>query len=677
MEVKKLKVYKHGEILQGEYQSCGERFGFLLTDEFHEDIYISERDRLNAVNGDIVEVKVIRSFYGRHRNEGIVKRVISRASDTFVGTFKRMRFGGEVEPLDEKVPMIIDVLEEDTKNAQTGERVVVKIDRWPGKRSNAQGKIIEIIGYEGDSGVDIDTIIAQHRLPHVFSESVINEVNALSDKIVLEENIEDYRHQKLITIDGADSKDLDDAVFCEKKENGNYILGVHIADVSRYVQKASDLDKEAYNRGTSVYLSDRVIPMLPVRLSNDLCSLNANEDRYAMSCIMEITQDGKVKTKKITPSIIRVARRCTYPEINQAFEEKLVSEELKPFMPMLSDLKECTDLIRKERIQRGALEFDFPEYKVILDKDGHPLRIEKRIRGMSERMIEDAMIAANESVARFLQKTGNTSVYRIHENPDDEKIKNLKKLIEILGLPIKLPEKIEPKDLQKVLEYVENKDIEYAIQTMTLRSLPQACYSTENEGHFGIASTCYTHFTSPIRRYPDLMVHRLIKDALFKQKSKAQKKKETEFLIKAVEHCSETEQNATQTERDVTELKTTEYMIPFVGEPFDAQITGITAFGIFVGIQNGAEGLVHVSNMEDDEYIYNEETMTLKGKYNGNVYRLGMPIRVTLVKADMERKELDFVIGEINSPLDLFEEKSLKRKNENKKRKNKSKKFKR
>lgn len=671
MKNKNLKTYKHGETVQGTYQACANRFGFLLTDEFHEDIYISEADRLNAVNGDTVEVKVIKSFYGRHKNEGIVKRIISRATNIFIGTFKKMRFGGEVEPLDEKIPIIIDVLDEDTKNAQTGERVIVEVERWPGKRANAQGKIIEIIGYEGDAGVDIDTIVAQHGLPHIFGDDVIKEADSLNEKIVLEENLEDLRNLKMITIDGADSKDLDDAVYCEKKENGNFILSVHIADVSRYVKKGGLLDKEAYKRGTSVYLSDRVIPMLPFKLSNDLCSLNANEERYAISCIMEVTKEGKVKTKKITPSIIRVAKRCTYPEINQALEEKLVSEELKPFMEMLSNMFECTTLLRKERTQRGALDFDFPEYKVILDKEGHPLRIEKRIRGISEKMIEDAMIAANEAVARFLQKTGNTSVYRIHENPDEEKIKNLKKLIEILGIPVKLPENLKPQDLQKLLKYVKNKDIEYAIQTMTLRSLPQACYRTENEGHFGIASNCYTHFTSPIRRYPDLMVHRLIKDALFKQKSKVEKKRDTEFLIKAVEHCSEAEQNATQTERDVTDLKTTEYMKPFIGEVFDAQITGVTTFGIFVGLENGAEGLVHVMNMEDDEYIYIEETMTLKGKYGGKIYRLGMPLKVTLVKADTERKELDFIIGEINSPLDLFTEKNTISKKTNKRKNNK------
>ena len=673
MERKILKVYKPGAIVEGIYQSCGDKFGFLITDEFHEDVYISKSDRLNALNGDTIEVKIIFSYYGRHRNEGAVKRIIARANDTFTGTFKKTRFGGEVEPLDAKIPIIIDVLDGDTKNAQTGQRVTVKIDRWPGRRSNAQGVITEILGYEGDAGVDIDTIIAEHRLPHIFGNKVLEEANSLSEKIIPERNIEDYRNLQLITIDGADSKDLDDAVHCEKTENGNFILGVHIADVSRYVKKAGELDKEAYKRGTSVYLSDRVIPMLPFKLSNDLCSLNANKDRYAVSCIMEVTREGKIKTKKITPSIIRVSRRCTYPEINQIFEENIISEELKPFVPMLSDFRECTEILRKERIQRGALEFDFPEYKVILDKEGKPLRIEKRIRGISERMIEDAMIAANETVARFLKKTGNTSVYRIHEIPDNDKIKNLRKLMEVCAIPIKIPEKVQPEDLQKLLRYVKDKDIEYAIQAMTLRSLQQARYSTENEGHFGIASTCYTHFTSPIRRYPDLMVHRLIKDALTKQKSKSEREKETEFLVKAVEHCSETEQNATQTERDVTDLKITEYMTAFVGEPFDAQITGVTSFGIFVGLENGAEGLVHVNDMEDDEYVYMEDTMLLKGKYSGKTYHLGMPLKVTLVKADTEKKELDFIIGELKSPLDMFNEQNTKTNTKKKKKKVKNK----
>lgn len=651
-EKKTLLSYKPGTILQGVYKSYG-RFGFLITDDDHEDVYISDRDHLNAVNNDTVEVKTMKSETGRHNTEGRVMKVLERANDTFVCTYEMLKDGGEAVPIDEKVDMYIEIPEGQEMDATTGARVIVEVTRWPGEWTDAEGRVTEVIGYKGDKGLDIDIIVAQHRLPHEFSEKVLDEAENLPRDIRMEKGLTDFRALPIVTIDGPDSKDLDDAVYCEKKANGHFELSVHIADVSRYVTKGSLLDDEAYRRGTSVYLADRVIPMLPFQLSNDLCSLNHDEDRYAMSCVMDVSPDGKVKTELVTPSIVRVARRCNYPEINKAFHEGIMPEDLSHFMPMLQDLKECADALRTDRTRRGALDFDFPEYKVILDEEGTPLRIEKRIRSDAEKMIEDAMIAANEAVARFLEKTGHTSIYRVHEHPDEEKLNSLKRLIAIMGLDLSIPKDPEPKDIQKLLETVKGEDIEAVVQVMTLRSLPQACYSTENAGHFGIASECYTHFTSPIRRYPDLMVHRLIRQAISDGLSKAELKKQTEFLLRAADHCSETEQNATDTERDVDDLKMTEYMVPFVGEPFDAHVTGITRFGAFVGLDNGVEGLVHIDSMDDDEYIYQEDTMTLKGRFSGTTYSMGMPVRVTLVKADKERREVDFIMGEIHSPLNL------------------------
>ena len=651
-EKKTLLSYKPGVILQGVYKSYG-RFGFLLTDEDHEDVYIADGDQLNAVNNDTVEVKTMKSLSGRHNTEGRVVKVLERANDTFVCTYEMLSDGGEAVPIDEKVDMVIFIPEGQELEATTGARVIVEVTRWPGEWTDAEGRVTEVIGYKGDKGLDIDIIVAQHRLPHEFSEKLLDEAENLPRDIRPGKGVKDFRDLPIVTIDGPDSKDLDDAVYCVRKENGHFALGVHIADVSCYVTKGSLLDEEAYHRGTSVYLADRVIPMLPFQLSNDLCSLNHDEDRYAMSCVMDVAPDGTVKTEEITPSVVRVARRCNYPEINKAFTEGLAPEDLKPFLPMLEDLKDCAACLRTNRTKRGALDFDFPEYKVILDEEGVPLRIEKRIRGEAEKMIEDAMIAANEAVARFLEKTGHTSIYRVHDHPDADKLNSLKRLIEIMGLSIKIPKDPEPKDMQKLLESVKGEDIEAVVQVMTLRSLPQACYSIENKGHFGIASTCYTHFTSPIRRYPDLMVHRLIRQALSDELNKAQLKRQTEFLLRAADHCSETEQNATDTERDVDDLKMTEYMVPFVGEPFDAHVTGITRFGIFVGLDNGVEGLIHVDSMDDDEYIYQEDTMTMKGRFSGNTYAMGMPVRVTLVKADKERKEVDFIMGEIHSPLNL------------------------
>lgn len=651
-EKKTLLSYKPGTILQGVYKSYG-RFGFLITDDDHEDVYISDRDHLNAVNNDTVEVKTMKSETGRHNTEGRVMKVLERANDTFVCTYEMLKDGGEAVPIDEKVDMYIEIPEGQEMDATTGARVIVEVTRWPGEWTDAEGRVTEVIGYKGDKGLDIDIIVAQHRLPHEFSEKVLDEAENLPRDIQMEKGLTDFRKLPIVTIDGPDSKDLDDAVYCEKKANGHFELSVHIADVSRYVTKGSLLDDEAYRRGTSVYVADRVIPMLPFQLSNDLCSLNHDEDRYAMSCVMDVSPDGKVKTELVTPSIVRVARRCNYPEINKAFHEGIMPEDLSHFMPMLEDLKACADALRADRTRRGALDFDFPEYKVILDEEGTPLRIEKRIRSDAEKMIEDAMIAANEAVARFLEKTGHTSIYRVHEHPDEEKLNSLKRLIAIMGLNLSIPKDPEPKDIQKLLETVKGEDIEAVVQVMTLRSLPQACYSTENAGHFGIASECYTHFTSPIRRYPDLMVHRLIRQAISDGLSKAELKKQTEFLLRAADHCSETEQNATDTERDVDDLKMTEYMVPFVGEPFDAHVTGVTRFGVFVGLDNGVEGLVHIDSMDDDEYMYQEDTMTLKGRFSGTTYSMGMPVRVTLVKADKERREVDFIMGEIHSPLNL------------------------
>lgn len=665
--LEKLLTYKPGTILQGTYKAYGNRFGFVLTDEKYEDIYIAEKDAGSAVNNDIVEVEIMKSKTGRHSTEGRIIHVITRANTTVVGTYEMTRYGGEVIPVDEKINMLIEIPSGQECQAVTGARVVVQVTKWPGRYTNAEGKIIEIIGYKGDKGLDIDIIVAQHKIPHVFNTDVMKEAAALCQDIFLEKNMADFRVQELVTIDGSDSKDLDDAIYCELKDNGHYRLGVHIADVSRYVKPRSALDKEAYQRGNSVYLADRVIPMLPFELSNDLCSLNEGKERYAISCIMDVDPNGIVTLEKITPSIIKVARRCTYPEINQAFDEGIVSDGLQKFLPMLTVFKECTHLLRKQREGRGALTFDFPEYKVALDEKGAPLRIIKRERGEAERMIEDAMIAANETVASFITRENFTAVYRVHDQPNQEKLDILRQMINILGINIKIPADVKPKDMQQLLEFVKGKDIAAVIEVMALRSLPQACYSTENVGHFGIASSCYTHFTSPIRRYSDLLVHRLIKQLLYKKLRKSEQEKQMEFLKKAVDHISMTEQNATDAERETTELKMTEYMEPFVGEPFDAHITGVTKFGVFVGLENGVEGLVHISTMNDDEYVYNEESMQLTGRFNGVQYSLGMPVRVTLIKADKDKHEIDFIMGEIHSPLQLEKSNRKKKKPHSKK----------
>lgn len=659
MERKELLSYAPGSVVEGIYKSYGARFGFLITDKDHEDVYIAERDRGTAVNNDSVVVKIRKGApNGRHSVEGRVMNVTARANATVVGTYELLSDIGLVHPIDEKINMEVEVPFGDDLDATTGARVVVEVTKWPGQWTPAEGKIVEIIGYEGDRGVDIDVIVAQHHISHEFSDALMAEADALPREVAVEKETADFRDVPMVTIDGADSKDLDDAVYCEKRENGHFMLGVYIADVSRYVRRGMLLDDEAYERGNSTYLADRVIPMLPFQLSNDLCSLNAGVERYAMACLMDVSPEGRVTTERITPAVIRVARRCNYEEINKAWDEGVAPDNLKPFLPMLANLLDCAKALRKDREKRGALAFEFPEYKVVLDEDGKPLRIITRIRGESEKMVEDAMIAANEAVARFLRDTGNTSVYRVHSHPDPDRIEALKKLTAILGIDAKLPDDPKPKDMQHLIDSVKGKPEAAVIEVMTLRSLPQACYSIENEGHFGIASECYTHFTSPIRRYPDLMVHRLIRQALFEKPSEKALAKNAAFLEKASTHSSQTEQVSVETERDVTSLKMTEYMEPFVGEAFDGHVTGVTSFGIFVGLDNGVEGLVRL-DMLDDEYEYQEDTMTLKGLHSGKIYALGMPARVTLIRADKTKREVDFAMGEISSPLDL--EKKVKK----------------
>ena len=424
-----------------------------------------------------------------------------------------------------------------------------------------------------------------------------------------------------------------------------------------YVLSVQAIHNQPKKRGTSVYLVDRVVPMLPEVLSNGICSLNAHEDRYAMTCMMEIDKDGKVVNYRIRPSIIHVGRRCSYKEVYKALEENIIPHDLQDFMPMLHDLAEISKILNRMRRRRGALDFDFPEYKVLLDHDGTPLRIVKRDRTMAERLIEECMLIANETVATHLKNTHRTSVYRIHENPSEEKLDLFQKVLNYLGQNLVLSaDGVTPRDFQKILDVVKGQDIEQVAQIMTLRSMQQAKYSINNVGHFGLASTCYTHFTSPIRRYPDLMVHRLLKADMHWKNGYSKRDVDEAFLAGAVEHSSIQEQVATEAERDTVDLKKTQYMVPFVGEVFEGTISSITSFGMFVELENGIDGLVHMSMMNDDYYFFDEEHFVLVGKRTGKTYHLGEKVTVTLVKADVEKKQIDFVLGEVNNLMAIQEQ---------------------
>lgn len=638
-------VKKEG--FEGIYKGYRKNYGFVLATDGKGDIYIAEENRNGAMNDDRVAVRLLDKGSTFRKREGRILKVLERANTTVVGTFERQKKFGFVTPDDERLGADIYIPLEASLEARSSAKVLVEITSWPDGVHKAEGKIIEVLGYEGDEGLDINCIMAEHKIPFAFPPEVEKAADALDMTVVPGNGRIDYRQLETITIDGEDAKDLDDAISLQVLENGHYELGVHIADVSHYVESGGIIDEEAYKRGTSVYLVDRVIPMLPKVLSNGICSLNAGEDRYAMSCVMEIDKEGTVLNKTISPSIIHVDRRCNYREVFKALTEEVIPEDLLPFMPLLRHLEKLAEILRAMRYRRGALDFDFPEYKILLDHSGKPLQIVQRDRTIAERMIEEAMLIANETVATYLAKTGNPSVYRIHELPKEEKLKALQVVVNYLGGMARFGEDVSPRELQAFLETVKDSEVETIAQMMTLRAMQQARYSTINMGHFGLASECYTHFTSPIRRYPDLMIHRLIKKTMNWSDGYRKRDGAEDYLVKAAAHSSIQEQVAVKAERDTDDLKKAQYMLPFVGQVFEAKVNSLTPFGMFVEIDNGIDGLVHINTMEDDDYFFNEEQFLMVGRRTGKVYHLGEKVTVTLAKVDVSRHEIDFILGEI------------------------------
>ena len=638
----------------GIYKGYTATFGFVLCEDFQDDIYIAEQNRHTAMNNDKVAVRIIQSGGSRHKREGEIVRIIERANKTIVGTFERQKHCGFVRPDDERIREDIYIPLDKTGGARSSARVLAAITQWPEEGRKAEGEITEVLGYDGDKDLDIKVIMARHGLPFSFPKDVEAEAERIDKHVAWEEGRRDYRDRQLITIDSEDAKDLDDAIDVVKLPNGNFRLGVYIADVSYYVRPHTALDDEAYNRGTSVYLVDRVIPMLPTALSNDICSLNAGQDRYSMTCVMEIDPSGKVVGADIGPAVICVKRRCNYKEIKQALVDDIIPDDLQPFMPMLRVLEELAGILKAMRLRRGAIDFDFPEYKIILDTDGKPLRLERRERTIAEQIVEESMLIANETVASYLRDSGNPSVYRIHEVPEPERLEMMRTVLGAFALPVPSGDDVKPGDFQKLLKQSKGTDAELVVQTIALRSMQQARYSTNNAGHFGLASSCYTHFTSPIRRYPDLMVHRLIRQYQAEGKlSEREAEQSLAYHAAAADLASTRERVAVEAERETDDLKKAQYMLPFIGQPFDAHVTGITSFGVFVGLDNGIEGLVHISLLTDDDYEFDESTYTLRGRLGGNVIRLGDPMQVTLAKVNVEKCEIDFVPGTVDSLEDL------------------------
>ena len=639
-------------LVVGMLQGNQAGFGFILPDkEELPDVYIPAGQMNGAMHGDHVVARLLKG--GGRSREGEIIRILKRRSPLIVGRYESGRQYGFVIPDDQRIFHDIFIPKKKTKKTtklKNGMKVQVKITRWPEKRRNPEGEVVEILGFPGDREVDTLAIIKKYELPERFPPEVLREIKALNRNIGREDlqGREDLRDLPLVTIDGADAKDLDDAVSLRRSDKG-WELVVHIADVGHYVQEGSALDREAFNRGTSIYLVDRVIPMLPPELSNDICSLNKGSDRLARSVIMELDEDGNVINYRFAAGVIRVRERLTYDELYAILEEKddQLRERYREFVPMFEEMAALAGVLRKKRLKRGAIDFNLPEVQVVLADDGKPLEIKKRPRTIAEQIIEEFMLVCNETVAEHFYHLQLPFIYRVHERPAEEKIVQFREFIHNLGYSLKgKPERIHPRVLQELLGEVENRPEERVVNTMLLRAMKQARYSPQRSLHFGLAAEYYTHFTAPIRRYPDLVIHRLIQEYLQGMPKQKRLKRINKFVAEAAERASLRERVAMEAERESTDMKMIEFMSDKIGEEFPAVISGVTAFGLFAELDNLVEGLIHVSSMDDDYYHFHEDKMALIGERSGRTYRIGMPVRVILKRADKENRQIDFILAE-------------------------------
>lgn len=637
-------------LIKGKLQGHAKGFAFLIPDEEGErDIYIGQSDLNGAMNGDTVIARRSHESSGQ-RPEGTVIRIIERGTTRVVGTYSASRQFGFVIPDDQRLPHDIFIPKESANGAADGHKVVVEITKYPEGRMSAEGIVVQILGHKNDPGVDILSIIYKHGLPLEFPDEVIDEAKAAPDEIDQKEleGRRDLRDETIVTIDGEDAKDLDDAVHVVELDNGNYKLGVHIADVSNYVKEGSKLDEEAYDRGTSVYLVDRVIPMLPHRLSNGICSLNPQVDRLTISCEMEITPAGKVVGHSIFPSVIRTTERMTYTNVRKILlkEDEEVLEQYKDLVPFFEKMGKLASILTEKRRQRGAIDFDFTEAKILVGPDGAPAEVVVRERSVAERLIEEFMLAANETIAEHFHNLELPFIYRIHESPQIDKLQKFFDFAVNFGYVVQgQVDEIHPRTLQSLLEKVKGEPEEAIISTVMLRSMQQAKYYPESLGHFGLSTDFYTHFTSPIRRYPDLIVHRLIRKYLFnKQTDEKTQRKWDRVLPEIAKHTSERERRAVDAERETDDLKKAEYMLDKIGETYEGVVSGVTNFGLFVELPNTIEGLVHISYLTDDYYHFHEDQMALIGERTGTVFRIGDEIDVRVVQVNLEERSIDFEV---------------------------------
>ncbi|OCL25402.1 ribonuclease R [Orenia metallireducens] len=637
-------------MISGRLQGHAKGFAFLIPDNPNEeDIYIHANDLKGAMHNDKVLVRKFNKADGRS-SSGEVVRVLERSNKKIVGRYEDSKNFGFVVPDDNRISYDVFIPQSKTKGAKEGQKVVVEISKWPEKRRNPEGEVVEVLGYQGEPGVDIEAIIKKLELPEYFPEDVRREVEAIPDDIPQEEveRRRDLRGLKMVTIDGEDAKDFDDAISIERLDDGKVRLGVHIADVTHYVRRGSSLNKEAFNRATSIYLVDRVIPMLPEKLSNNMCSLRSDGDRLAMTVLMKFEEKtGKLLSHEIVESVIRVNHRLTYTNVNKMLidEDSELIEEYSDVIDELRLMGEFSKVLRKNRFERGSIDFDFPEAKIILDDDGKPIDIVKVNRGIAEKMIEDFMIRTNEVVAEDMFHREIPFIYRVHEQPSKEKLESLNSFIHNLGYHIKglKGEEVHPKALQNILEKVKGQPEERVVNTVLLRSMQQAHYSPYNIGHFGLASRYYSHFTSPIRRYPDLMIHRIIKEVINKSVLSEERISQLmDELPNTADHSSVQERRAMDAEYESLDLKKVEYMEDKVGNQYEGIISSVMSFGFFVELDNTVEGLVHVSAMRDDYYHYYEDKHAFIGERTGNSYQLGDKVKVKLVKVNLEDKQIDF-----------------------------------
>ena len=640
-------------LIKGTIQMHKKGFAFLLPDEEGQsDIYINPTDLKGAMNRDRVFVRIVTEQIGDRRVEGVVEQIIERHSTRIVGTYEDKGSFGFVIADDKRIPNDIFIKKSESLGAVTGHKVIVNITKFPEGTMSAEGKIVEILGHKNDPGMDILSIIHKYDIAIDFPNEVMDQAQRIPEKIKPSEleNRRDLRDKQIVTIDGADAKDLDDAISVEKLSNGNYRLGVYISDVSYYVDKDSPMDKEAYSRGTSVYLVDRVIPMLPHRLSNGICSLNPGEDRLTLGCEMEIDHNGHVVSHDIFQSVINSSARMTYKEVNQILvdQDEELRQQYEAFVPLFEAMEDLAEILRKKRFGRGAIDFNFKEAQVIVDDTGHPIDVIIRERSVAERLIEEFMLIANETVAEHFHWMELPFIYRIHEDPDEEKLKNFYQFLGQFGYQVKgTANEVHPQALQQVLDLVKGEQEEMVISKLLLRSLKQAKYDFNSIGHFGLATKFYTHFTAPIRRYPDLIVHRLIRTYLIE--GKVDENIQNHWKAKLPEiakHTSERERIAVDAERETDDLKKAEYMLDKIGEEFDGVISSVTNFGIFVELENTVEGLVHVTDLTDDYYNFDERSYAMIGERTGNVFRIGDAITIKVADVNLEEHSVDFeVVG--------------------------------